>query len=117
VSSIVSGYSLQTGGDVGGTVSSSGAIQRNFAAVGVHAVYTDRPTITYVPLAGEKFLNGLLTPIDPKRIFFMLQSGHAAGFLLGQTVESLNGVRELPRRAGRAPERTQRNPRVRARRR
>jgi hypothetical protein len=46
-----------------------------------------------VPLTGEKFLSGLLTPIDPKRIFFMLQSGYPADFILGLTVESLNGVR------------------------
>ena len=93
VSSIVSGYSLQTGGNIGGTVSSSGAIQGNFAAAGVQAIYTDRPTITYVPMTGEKFLSGLLSPIDPKRIFFMLQSGYAADFILALTVESLNGAR------------------------
>src|ERR1035438_5550697 len=41
----------------------------------------------------KMFLRGLITPIDPKNIFFMLQSGYAADFLLGLTVESLNGVR------------------------
>ena len=44
-------------------------------------------------MTGEKFLRGLITPIDPKNIFFMLQSGYAADFILGLTVESLNGVR------------------------
>jgi hypothetical protein len=62
-------------------------------AAGGQAIYTDRPTITYVPLTGEKFLRGLITPIDPKNIFFMLQSGYSADFLLGLTVEGLNGVR------------------------
>ena len=51
-------------------------------AAGGQAIYTDRPTITYVPLTGEKFLHGLITPIDPKNIFFMLQSGYAADFIL-----------------------------------
>jgi hypothetical protein len=46
-----------------------------------------------VPLTGEKFLRGLITPIDPKHIFFMLQAGYAADFILALTVESLNGVR------------------------
>ncbi len=100
VSSIVSGYSMQTGGNLGGTVSSSGAIQGNFVAAGVQAIYTDRPTITYVPLTGEKFLSGLLTPIDPKKIFFMLQSGYAADFILALTVESLNGVRNRSNAGG-----------------
>jgi hypothetical protein len=93
VASIVAGYSLQTGVTVGGVVSTDGAIQGNYGSVGGQAIYTDRPTITYVPMTGEKFLRGLITPIDPKNIFFMLQSGYAADFILGLTVESLNGVR------------------------
>ncbi|HWW01949.1 MAG TPA: hypothetical protein VNZ64_19775 [Candidatus Acidoferrum sp.] len=93
VASVVSGYSLQTGVSVNGTLSSKNAIQGNYLAAGGQAVYTDRPTITYVPLTGEKFLRGLITPIDPKNIFFMLQAGYAADFILALTVESLNGVR------------------------
>lgn len=92
VSSIVSGYSLQTGVNVGGTVSSQKAVQGNFVTAGAQAIYTDRPTITYLPLTGEKFLRGLLMPIDPKNIFFLLQSGYTVDFM-GLTVESLNGVR------------------------
>jgi hypothetical protein len=93
VSSIVAGYSLQTGVTVGGVVSSERAVQGNYGSIGGQAVYTDRPTITYVPMTGEKFLRGLITPIDPKNIFFMLQAGYPADFILGLTVESLNGVR------------------------
>ena len=44
-------------------------------------------------MTGEKFLRGLLTPIDPKNIFILLQSGYAADFILGLAVKSLNGVR------------------------
>src|ERR1017187_94863 len=100
VASIVAGYSMQTGGSLNGTLSSKGAIQGNFLAAGGQAIYTDRPTITYVPLTGEKFLRGLMTPIDPKNIFFMLQSGYPADFILGLAVESLNGVRNRSVAAG-----------------
>jgi hypothetical protein len=93
VSSVVAGYSLQAGVSAGGTLSSNKAVQGNFVSVGGQAVYTDRPTITYVPMTGEKFLTGLITPIEPKNIFSMLQSGYAADFILALTVESLNGVR------------------------
>jgi len=93
VASVVSGYSMQTGVNINGTVSSEKAIQGNFASVGGQAIYTDRPTITYVPTTGDKFLRGLITPIDPKNVFFLLQSGYAADFILGLAVESLNGVR------------------------
>jgi hypothetical protein len=44
-------------------------------------------------MTGDKFMRGLITPIDPKNVFFMLQTGYAADFILGLTVESLNGVR------------------------
>ena len=93
VASIVSGYSMQTGVSLNSTLSSRTAVQGNYVAAGGQAVYTDRPTITYVPLTGEKFLRGLITPIDPKNIFFMLQAGYPADFILGLTVEGLNGVR------------------------
>jgi len=104
VASIVSGYSMQTGVSVNGTLSSQNAIQGNFAALGGSAIYTDRPTITYVPMTGEKFLRGLITPIDPKNIFFMLQAGYPADFILGLTVESLNGVRNRSTAGGAARE-------------
>src|SRR5204863_1506681 len=65
----------------------------NSTSLVVSGKFSDRPTITYVPLTGEKFLRGLITPSDPKNIFFMLQSGYAADFILALTVESLNGVR------------------------
>lgn len=100
VSSIVSGYSMQTGVNINGTLSSQNAMQGNFGSLGGQAVYTDRPTITYVPLTGEKFLRGLITPIDPKNIFFMLQTGYPADFILGLTVEGLNGVRNRSVSAG-----------------
>ena len=100
VASVVSGYSMQTGVSVNGTLSTEKAIQGNYLAAGGQAIYTDRPTITYVPMTGEKFLRGLITPIDPKNIFFMLQSGYPADFILGLTVEGLNGVRNRSTAAG-----------------
>lgn len=93
VSSIVAGYSMQTTAGVSGRFNLSDSILGNSVTGTGQAVYTDRPTITYVPLTGQKFLRGLITPIDPKNIFSMLQSGYAADFILALTVESLNGVR------------------------
>jgi uncharacterized protein YceK len=93
VASVVAGYSLQTSVAANGFVFKGSPPAATYGSLGGSAVYTDRPTITYVPMTGEKFLRGMITPIDPKNIFFMLQSGYAADFVLGLTVESLNGVR------------------------
>ncbi len=100
VSSVVAGYSLQTGLTGSGTLSTESAVQGNFLSGTGQAIYTDRPTITYTPLTGQKFLRSLLTPIDPKNIFFMLQSGYAADFVLALTVESLNGLHNRSTTAG-----------------
>ncbi|HEX5010765.1 MAG TPA: hypothetical protein VFY71_10205 [Planctomycetota bacterium] len=104
VASIVAGYSMQTGVALTGTSSSPSAVQGDFLSAGGSAVYTDRPTITYVPMTGEKFLRALITPIDPKNIFFMLQAGYAADFILGLTVDSLNGVRNRSASGGKVRE-------------
>ncbi|MGO4332641.1 hypothetical protein AB4Z48_34460 [Cupriavidus sp. 2TAF22] len=100
VASVVSGYSLQTGVSMNSTVSSANTVQGNFVSAGVQGVYTDRPTITYTPATGQRFVQGLMVPIEPRNIFFMLQSGYAADFLLSMTVESLNGVRNRSTVAG-----------------
>jgi hypothetical protein len=100
VASIVAGYSMETTGSVGGQFFNGGTVSADNLALGASGKFTDRPTITYVPLTGEKFLRGLVTPIDPKLIFFMLQSGYAADFILGLSVESINGVRNRSTVAG-----------------
>lgn len=100
VASIVSGYSMETSVNLGGQLSSSSAMQGNSITMGGAGRFTDRPTITYVPLTGEKFLRGFITPIDPKHIFFMLQAGYPADFILALTVEGLNGVRNRSVSAG-----------------
>ncbi len=38
-------------------------------------------------------MRGLITPIDPRTIFFFIQAGYPADFVLGLTVTSINGVR------------------------
>ncbi len=93
VGQIVAGYSLQTGVSAGGTLSTEKAIQGNYVSASGQAIYTDRPTITYVPLTGNKFVRGLVTPLSPESVFFMIQSGWPADGVLFASVASLNGLK------------------------
>lgn len=93
VGQIVSGYSLETGVSANGTLSSSGAVQGDFLALGGSARFTDRPTITYTPMTGDRFLRNMLEPFPPQTLFKMLQAGYAADALFELTVESFNGLR------------------------
>jgi hypothetical protein len=96
VGQVVSGYSMETSGNIGGQLSSAKAIQRDSFTLGAQGKFTDRPTITYVPLTGQGFLEGFLAPVQPSKIFYLLQAGYAADFILELSVESLNGLNNRP---------------------
>ena len=93
VGQIVAGYSLETSGSLGGQLSSSGAIQGNSMIYGGAARFTDRPTITYTPLTGDRFVKALMTPLPPESVFSSIESGWPADAILFATVSRLNGLR------------------------
>jgi hypothetical protein len=93
VGQIVSGYSLETGLNLGGNLSSAGAIQGNSVTVGGAAKFTDRPTITYTPLTGPKFIRALMTPLPPDSVLYTVQSGWPANAVFFATVAVMNGLK------------------------
>jgi hypothetical protein len=92
VGQIVSGYTLETGVSVAGSATLSNF---NTTSVGptVSGKYTDRPTITYVPMTGNAFIKSLLTPLSPENMMFAIQSGIPANMLFNLGVASINGLR------------------------
>lgn len=93
VGQIVSGYQLQVGGTLGGQISSQKALQGNSLNLGGAATFIDRPTITYTPLTGNRFVKGLMTPLVPESVFFTIQSGWPADGVLFATVAEINGLK------------------------
>jgi hypothetical protein len=93
VGQIVAGYSFETGVNAGGQISSERAVQGNSLVLGGSAKFTDRPTITYTPLTGNKFIKGLMTPLLPESVFFTIQSGWPADAVLFTTVAAINGLK------------------------
>jgi len=89
VGQIVAGYSLETAVSLGGEVASP---RDNRLALGASGRFTDRPTITYTPLTGNKFVKALMTPLPPTAVFFMIQSGWPADGVLMAALVSLNGL-------------------------
>ncbi len=98
VGQVVSGYTLETSGSVGGGIYQAGAASSpgNNLTVGAAARYSQQPTITYNPLMGDKFLEGFLRPVEPARVFALLESGYAADFVLQMGLEFFNGLRNQP---------------------
>ncbi len=94
VGQIVAGYQFSTSANVGaGWASASSVTPGRELSVGVTGLYTDRPTITYVPMTGNKFVKGLMTPLPPEAVFFTIQSGWPADGVLLASATSLNGLK------------------------
>ncbi len=94
VGQIVAAYTLETGINLGGSATVS-----NFNTTAIDSSlqgkYTDRPTITYVPMAGSSFAGTLLTPFPPDRIMSTIQSGIPADMIFRMGVASINGLRNM----------------------
>jgi len=89
VGQIVSGYTLETGMSVGGTLQ-TGA---DSLTLGGYGTYTDRPTITYTPLTGNRFIKSLMTPLTPDSVFFLIQAGWPADAVLFAAASSINRLK------------------------
>jgi hypothetical protein len=61
--------------------------------IGGYSRYSDKPTITYTPLLGQKFTKNLLTPIPPAAVVSLIQNGWPIDVIFSLTVKSINGVR------------------------
>ena len=93
VASVVSGYTLEGAVNLSGTSFPESSVQGDFLGWGASGKYTDRPTITYAPITGSKFNESFMTPIPPKAILFLLQSGWPADLVFPICVNSINGLR------------------------
>ena len=91
VASVISSYAMEEQVNFG--FNWSVADLANFQNVGGYGRYTDRPTITYSPLMGEKFARSLMTPIPPPAILTLMQAGYRADMVLRVAVNAVNGVR------------------------
>ncbi len=96
VGQIVAGYTVQSTFSAGGSVySTSGVVPgvpNSGVTLGAQGQYTDRPTITYAPLAGERFARSLMTPIPPAALLSMIQAGNPVDLVLRLTVHVVNGI-------------------------
>jgi hypothetical protein len=93
VASVVSGYTLEGSVNLGGNVSSQGGVSGDLFSLGTSGKYTDRPTITYAPITGQKFNASFMTPIPPQVILFLMQTGWPIDVIFPLTVEAVNGLR------------------------
>jgi len=101
VASIISGYTLETGFTLSGQTARFG-YGDTFAGGQVQGTFTDRPTVTYMPLSGEKFTRSLMKPIPPTAVLSLIQAGYPIDLVLRVCVHTVNGIRNRYGGAARA---------------
>jgi hypothetical protein len=90
VTSVVAQYELE--GRVLATTRPYSGNAPSQAPLSVGGSYSERPTISYKPLTGEKFIKGLMTPLPPEIILHLIEAGWPAEFILGLAVQAINGI-------------------------
>ncbi|MCX7149544.1 MAG: hypothetical protein NTY05_09070 [Rhodocyclales bacterium] len=91
VSSVITSYELAREVNLTANIF-PGAADSNNQSLGAKGTYTDKPTISYAPITGERYMNALVRPIPPQAIFAMIESGHRADLILQVTARAINGV-------------------------
>jgi hypothetical protein len=93
VASVINQYSLETRGQASVEWQTPLIENANTLGFGGSATFTDRPTITYIPLSGEKFARSLMRPLPPSAVLGMIEAGYPVDVVLRVCVDSINGVR------------------------
>jgi len=103
VASVISQYQVAAQMNLGFTwVHPGTSVATNSQSVAGMAQYVERPTITYMPLSGEKFARSLMKPLPPPAILSLIQAGYPIDLVLRFCVHTVNGVRNRYGGASRA---------------
>jgi len=91
VASVISSYSIESDVSLGAQYAVPGRGD-TFGSLGASGRYSDRPTITYQPLAGDKFARSMMAPIPVTGILYLIESGYPADLVLRICVNTINGL-------------------------
>ena len=91
IASVINSYELAGDVNLFGQLAKVNAGDQ-IAGLGMTGRYADKPTITYQPLAGDKFTRSLMLPIPVPSILHLIQSGVPADLVLRLCADSINGL-------------------------
>ncbi|MCH8156401.1 MAG: hypothetical protein IID18_01385 [Nitrospinae bacterium] len=105
VSSIASQFTLKTNASVSAELPDTGF---NIFTFGGGATYLERPTVTYSPLQGDKFIKRLLSPVPLKTLSLLYHSGWSIERIFRLCLQRMDSLKNAPSASGPTPERVPR---------
>ncbi|WP_139181729.1 hypothetical protein [Edaphosphingomonas haloaromaticamans] len=90
VSSVISQYTRE--GSLHADIALGPPVDEADGGIGGSVLLRETPTITYTPLAGDRFARSLLSPIPPAALLGMIESGWSADILFKLATRSINGI-------------------------
>ncbi|MHC5113327.1 MAG: hypothetical protein ACYTGP_02720 [Planctomycetota bacterium] len=100
VTSLSTNFQVEVFGSANASLRES---SNNWYGVLAGAEFTEKPTVTYLPLTGEKFVSQMLTPLDTRVILLLYHSGWSIDRILRVCVQSANDLRNAPSASGPTP--------------
>jgi len=80
-----------------------GDIADNNLGLSGNSSYSEKPTITYIPLNGADYVKNVLSPISLDTILLLTRSGWAADRVIRLTVNKINGINNASEASGPTP--------------
>ncbi len=104
IASVTASLSLGGNASMGGVANTSSS--NNVVTAGIGLDYSDKPTISYVPLQDDDFLKDILSPISLEALLVMTQSGWSIEAVFGVCLERINNLYNAPGASGPTPRAT-----------
>lgn len=102
VSSVASQFTFSISADASATLPEGPAF--NVFGLGAGVARTERPTVSYSPLQGEKFIQRFLSPVSLKTISLLFHSGWSIDRIFRVCFQHINRIKNAPNASGPTPE-------------
>jgi len=100
VSSVASQFSLSSNANVSATLQDS---VKGLFGLGGSLAMTEKPTVTYAPLQGDKFIQRVLSPLPLQTVALLFHSGWSVERIFRLCFQRMNGLKNAPGASGPTP--------------
>lgn len=103
VGSVTASYSFDSSLGIAASVPFTDGSQNGVGSATARVGWVERPTVSYQPLQGERFVTQLLSPISAETLLLLYHSGWSIERIFRVCLQHLNGLRNAPTASGPTP--------------